>query len=269
MKNSAFYHKKTAHIIAVLSLVGLLVACEESGGSAGGSGTSAPQGQRGSTARMALVDDYLYAISGDTIQLFDVGDGDSPQAWTTVRVDFGIETLFPYGDYLLVGGERGVYILDNTDRASPTQVGEFTHAEAQDPVVANNDLAYVTLSRDPATFPGQENIDRLDVVDISDVTNPTLIHTVNLSGPRGLTVDGDRLHVCDGVSGLKTFSLENPREPTLLFSLPNDECNDVLMVNGNLVAVGDTGVSQYDVTLGRPAKISEINRQSVIYVVDP
>lgn len=252
-----------------LLLTGLLVACEDTGTSSSGGNGSVTQGQRGSTARMALVDNYLYAISGDSIQLFNIDDGDSPQAWTTVQMDFGIETLFPYGDYLLVGGDRGVYILDNTDRASPTQVGEFTHAEAQDPVVANDDLAYVTLSRDPATFPGQDNIDRLDVVDISDVTNPTLIHTVSLSGPRGLTVDGDRLHVCDGYSGLKTFSLENPREPSLLFTLPNDECNDVLMINDNLVAVGDTGVSQYDVTLGRPAKISEITRQSVIYVVDP
>ncbi len=252
-------------------LIGLALGisgCNESGGSSGGAESSSNQGQRGSTARMALIDNYLYAISGDVIQLFNVEDGDNPEPWTTVQLDFSIETLFPYGDYLLVGADSGVFILDNSDRAAPTLIGEFIHATAVDPVVARDDLAYVTLSRDPAQFPN-ENTDRMDVVDISDPSDPQLIHTVNMRGPRGLTLDGDRLHVCDGEGGIKTFSLEDPRKPTLQFNLPNERCIDMLMVNDILLTIGEEGVNQYDVTMGRPIKISELEREPVIYLLEP
>ena len=246
-----------------------LTACgdgttSDTGGGSGG----VTQGQGGSTARMALVDDFLYTISGDSVQLFNLEDGSNPEPWTTVQLDFGIETLFPYGDYLLVGAEAGVFILDNSDRASPVLIGEFIHARAQDPVVAKDNLAYVTLARAPAQFPDQTT-DRLDVVDISDPTNPQLIHTINMDSPRGLTVDGDRLHVCDGEGGIKTFSLANPEQPTLEFTLPNERCTDMLMVNGVLLAVGVDGVSQFDVSMGRPQKISEIERETVIYLLEP
>jgi len=254
-------------LVVFMSVV--VAACGSEGGADGSSGSGSPaQGQRGSTARMALVDNYLYAISGNTIQLFDVENGDAPLAWTQVQLDWGIETIFPYQNYLLIGADNGVYILDNSDRAAPTLIGEFVHATAEDPVVARENLAYVTLRRDDTIAPNGI-IDRLDVVDIADPSNPQLVHTIEMTGPQGLTVDGDRLHVCDGEAGVKTFSLENPREPNLMFSLPNDRCTDMLMVNDILVTIGEDGVSQYDVTMGRPVLMSELARETVIYLVEP
>jgi len=243
-------------LVAVCA-VAVLSACAEDGssGSDGGSSGNPASGQRGSTARMALVDKYLYAIADDTIQLFDLDNGDRPLASSLVQLEQGIETLFPYQNYLLVGGANGVYILDNTDPANPVRIGEFVHATADDPVVAKDDLAYVTL-RNAQTGNGPRN--RLDVVDISDPTNPQLIYTVEMEAPRGLTVDRSQLHVCDGDGGIKTFSLDNPREPSLQYRLPNDRCTDVLMVNDLMVTVGEDGVGQYDVTMGRPFLISRI-----------
>jgi len=202
---------------------------------------------------MALIDDYLYAISGDVIQLFNVEGGRDPELWAAVQLDFSIETLFPYGNYLLVGADSGVFILDNSDRANPVLIGEFIH---------------VTLSRDPAEFPN-ENTDRMDVVDISDPANPQLIHTINMQGPRGLALDGDLLHVCDGDAGIKTFSIENPTEPNLQFVLPNDQCVDMIVAGDILITFSEDGISQYDLTTGRPMKISELQREAVIYLLNP
>ncbi len=261
----------TSKVFASFVMLIALIACNESGTSTGADSASIqvqPQGQRGSTARMALVDNFLYAISGNVIQLFNIEDGNNPEPWVTVQLDFGIETLFPYGDYLLVGADAGVFILDNSDRANPQLIGEFIHATAIDPVVARGDIAYVTLSRDPAQFPTGDT-DRLDVVDISDPSNPQLIHTVEMQGPRGLTIDGDQLHVCDGEGGIKTFSLDNPREPTLQFVLPNDRCTDMLIANDVLLTIGSDNLSQYDVTMGRPVKISEMRRENVFYLLNP
>jgi len=261
---------KTINWVSGLVLCLFLSACSDSGGDggvAGGSGNSG-SGQRGSTARMALVDDYLYAISGDTIQLFNVADTSNPIPWVSVQVDWAIDTIFPYQNYLLIGADNGVYILDNTDPASPVLIGEFVHATARDPVVARENLAYVTLRRDD-TQAFSDDLNRLDVVDITDPSNPELIFTVSMTGPQGLTVDGDRLHVCDGEGGIKTFSLENPREPSLMFTLPNDRCTDMLLGDDVLVTTGSNGIRQYDLTMGRPALISEIARETVIYTVNP
>jgi len=257
------------HLIASVVIAAVVAGCNESGTSTDGAGVSSvAQGQRGSTARMALIDDFLYAISGDVIQLFNVEGGQNPELWTSVQLDFGIETLFPYGNFLLVGADNGVFILDNSDRAAPLLIGEFTHATAIDPVVARDDIAYVTLSRDPAEFPN-ENTDRMDVVDISNPANPVLIHTVDMQGPRGLAIDGDLLHVCDSEGGIKTFTLENPREPTLEFVLPNDRCIDMILTDDILITISENDISQYDVTTGRPMKISEMRREAVIYLLDP
>lgn len=256
-------------LFASIVIVGALAGCGDSGSSTGASPASSEgQGQRGSTARMALIDNFLYAISGNIIQLFNIEDGNNPVLWTSVQLDFGIETLFPYGDYLLVGADNGVFILDNADRANPQLIGEFVHATAVDPVVAFGDIAYVTLSRDPAQFPN-ENTDRMDVVDISDPTNPQLIFTVDMQGPRGLATDGNLLHVCDGEGGIKTFSLENPREPSLQFVLPNDRCIDMILTDSVLITVSEDGIAQYDVTTGNPMKISELDRETVILLLNP
>ena len=252
-------------ILVLATLV--LTACGE--GVSGGDGSGgAVQGQRGSTARMALIDDFLYTISGDTLQLFNVADGTNPEPWTVVQLDFGIETLFPFGNLLLVGADAGVFILDNTDRAAPVLIGEFIHATAEDPVVARDNLAYVTLARAPNQRP-TDTTDIMDIIDITDPTNPIVVHTISMESPKGLTIDGERLHVCDGEGGIKTFSLANPEQPSLMFTLPNERCTDMLMVNDILLTVGVDGVSQFDVTMGRPQKISEITRETVIYLLDP
>jgi len=226
-------------------------------------------GARVSSARMAIVDDYLYAISGDTVQLFNLEESSAPSPWVLVEVGFNIETLFPHDNYLLVGAQSGVFILDNTDRASPMLVGQFAQATAQNPVVARANLAYVSLRSFETDEGEQLGENRLEVIDISDPSNPQLLNTISMTRPAGMTIDGDSLHVCDGDSGLKTFSLENPREPRLMFGLPNARCKDLLMADDVLVATGLEGIQQYDLTMGRPLLISELTREPTIVVINP
>jgi len=251
---------------AVILVAVTLAGC---GGGEGGNGLSGGSvtGTGGSTARMVLDDDYLYAISGSNVQLFDVTAPATPLPWLDVRVDWSIETLFAYGDYLLVGAANGVFILDNRDRAAPTLVGEFLHATAIDPVVAQDSLAYVTLKRD-SSLPGPGVDNQLNVVDISDVVNPELIETLQLQAPEGLAVFGNRLHICDGPAGLKTFDLEDPRLPVLLHVLPQIMCRDLIRTDDALIVISSSGLQQYDMTTGVPVIMSEMSTQPVIYRPD-
>lgn len=253
--------------VAALALAAAFVQGCGEGGDGGVGGDGLVSGTGGSTARMTIVDDRLYAIAGDSVQLFDLTEPASPNPWTRVTLDWNIQTLFPHGDYLLVGAANGVHLLDNRDRAAPVKVGEFTHALASDPVVARGDRAWVTLRRDPTRPPPQVD-PRLDVLDIADVTAPTLLETVPMRAPAGLAVAGERLFVCDGADGLKTFDLADGDLPRLIDTLPDVRCHDLIARADLLYVVSEHGLTQYDLTTGRPLELSVIERAPVVYVVD-
>lgn len=216
---------------------------------------------------MTIVNNYLYAIADNRIQLFDIREPASPAPWTQVTVDWDIETLFPHGDYLLVGAANGVHILDNSDPASPRYVGDFQHATARDPVVAQNNIAYVTLKQDlTRPPPGVDN--QMDILDISDITEPMLINTLSMQAPSGLSVRGDRLYVCDGAAGLKTFDLGDPENPVVIDVVPGVDCHDVIATDNLLLVISNDGLAQYDLTTGKPLLLSELQSQPVVYIVD-
>lgn len=252
-----------SHSICIATLIALsfvLVACNESGSSSDGSpgGGGGETGRGGSTARMTIVNDYLYAIAGTDIQLFDVSNAATPNPWTRVNVAWDIQTIFPYENYLLIGAADGVYILDNTDQAAPSLVGEFTHATVLDPVVAKDGYAYVTLKSD-FSRPNGFIDDQMNVVDISDVQNTILVKDIPMQAPEGLTVVDKELFVCDGVAGIKHYDLSNPADPVIIDSIPGVNCNDVIAVNGILYVITDTSLQQYDYSVSPPYLLSTLD----------
>jgi len=120
-------------VIAWLSL--LLGACAQSGtGSSTGSSQDSV-GQAGSMSRFAIVNDMLYAIANNQLQLINIEAPALPVLWNRVPVEFGIETLFPIDDYLFIGSQTGVFIYDNSNPLYPQYLSEFTHARSCDPAV--------------------------------------------------------------------------------------------------------------------------------------
>jgi hypothetical protein len=245
-----------------LSALLMLSGCVESSGS-GSSETRTGQG--GSTARFAIVDQHLYALRGDTykdykyiaaeLQMFDLMDPAQPIPVGSVSMDFDVETLFAYKNYLFIGGQSGMYIYDNIDPANPQRVSQFVHARGCDPVVVQGDFAYVTLNG-VGTCGGAQSV--LDVVDIANVAQTKLLKTVPMQAPHGLAVAADRLYVCDGQAGLKTFDIAVPAEPKLLGALDQVNCNDLIHSDGRVIATGDKGLFQYDMRQDPPLKLSEL-----------
>jgi len=244
-------------------------ACSEGGTSSGvGGSTSTPGGTgiAGSTARMVIVDNFLYAIAGDEIELFLIDIPSMPNQWDNVTVDLDIQTLFPYKDplgnnYLLVGAADGMYILDNSDTSNPRVVGDLTHARTIDPVVATGGYAYVTLKNDPLAFNQVE--DQMNVVDLADVTNPQLVNVIGMQSPEGLSTVDNRLFVCDGPAGVKQYNLDDPVNPLFVDVIRNVNCNDVITINGILYAITDTSLQQYDYSVSPPALLSIIETESM------
>ena len=246
--------KNTYRCLVLPLLVSLLAACES--GSSSSSDGSSTTGRGGSTARMTIQGDFLYAIAGSKVQLFDIQSPESPSPWANVQVAWDIETLFPYGDYLLIGAETGMHIMDNTDPRAPFYLAEFTHARARDPVVAARDYAYVTLRSDGDDFFAA---DQMDVISLQDISNPTLVKTLAIQSPSGLAVEQDRLFVCDGIAGLKIFDITDPASPLFTESVAGTDCNDVIVQNNLMMVINDSSLLQYDVSVSPPVQLSVVS----------
>lgn len=230
--------RRILHGVLGLALLALAGCASDSGGVDG-----APVGRGGSTARFALVGDVLYTIAGSDLQLFRLDAPGQPAVWFRNRVNFDIETLYGFGNYLLIGSQSGVFIYDDSNPEFPSYVSTFTHATSCDPVVAQGNFAYVTLRGGTRCSNG---LNQLDVVDLSVPETPQLVRSYPMQQPKGLGVDGDRLFVCDGAVGLIVFDVSIPDQPSVLQQLAEERCNDVIPNGGNLVVTSADGVAQYD-----------------------
>lgn len=210
-----------------------------------GSGTNGSDatGTGGSMARFTIVESFLYALHESYIQLVRIDDPVNPSLWSRVDVGWGIETIFPYGDNLFIGSTTGMFIYDNTDPESPMRLSSFAHVTSCDPVVAQGDFAYVTLRA--GSFCGG-GVNRLDILDITDLTDPVMVESYSMQGPFGLGIDGSTLFVADGVAGLKVYDVTDPMDIDLLAFETSNETYDVILIPPVAIVVGPDGLDQYD-----------------------
>jgi hypothetical protein len=209
----------------------------------GSKGNPSQTGKGGSMARFTIYDKYLYSVDMTSLQLFDISTPRDPKVWSKVQIGWEIETIFPFKDKLFIGSTTGMFIYDVADAANPKQLGQFSHARGCDPVVANDKYAYVTLRTGTRCF---GNLNQLDVLDISDLTKPRLIKSYPMQEPAGLGLDENTLFLCDGPAGLKVYDVANPEEIKLLDWKSDLKTFDVIPLGSSLLMVGEDGLFQYD-----------------------
>jgi hypothetical protein len=220
-----------------------------------------PVGVGGSMARFTIVDNSLYVLDGNNMIVYDITDASNPKKMNEIAMDFNVETIFPHEGQLFIGGTEGMYIYDNSDPENPRFLSKFEHAVACDPVVVSGNHAYVTLR---SGGPCDRAINQLDVVDISDVKNPTLVKNYQMHNPHGLSVMDNTLFLCDGNQGLKVFDVTDKNDilTHLKFADRNiRKAYDVIPNpdNGTVIVVGKEGIFQYDMMdLENLQKISQI-----------
>ncbi len=212
--------------------------------SAGSEGSNVGTG--GSTARFTIVGDYLYNVDQSNLMTWSIGNGFSRV--NTQNIGWGIETIFPYESNLFIGSETGMHIYDNSNPELLVHLSTFQHARACDPVVVEGNTAYVTLRNGSAC---ESFINQLDVIDITSLTNPTLIKTYPMSNPHGLSVRDNTLFICEGDFGLKIFDASDSEkiDRNLLADVSSIKSTDVIALPDNrLLVIGSEGFYQYDVT---------------------
>jgi len=206
-------------------------------------GAESTTGTGGSLARFQIVDNYLYTVGNYEMAIFNIQNLAEPVLSNTQYAGWNIETMFQAEGYLYLGSTNGMYIYNLVNPSSPEFVSDFTHWEGCDPVVVDGDYAYLTLRG--GNLCGQlESV--LEVIDISDKTNPTLAARYNLENPYGLGIKNNMLYVCDGTAGLKLFERETPEDLKLVNSLKDIRAQDVIPLENSLIMIGGNTLYQYD-----------------------
>jgi hypothetical protein len=211
-------------------------------------------------ARVSLMNNRLYTVSHSDIKVFNTNNAASPAYVKTVDAGaWDIETIYPFKNNLFLGSQSGMFIFSVTNPDNPVKTGAFTHARACDPVVADDNYAYVTL-RSGSTCQGFTN--QMDVVNVSNVSAPSLLKSYPFTNPRGLSKDGDHIFLCDGNDGLKVLNAANANNITLVKTIPATETYDVIAFNSIAVMVAKDGL--YLVDYSNMADVRIVSRIDVV-----
>ena len=207
------------------------------------SAVSPTTGISGSMARFTLLNNYLYTVTDQDLNIFNITDPQNPIFNNQVKIGWNIETIYPFKNNLFIGSQTGMYIFSTANPAKPTLVSTFQHLRFCDPVIADENFAFITL-RTGTNCGGTFN--RLEVLDISNLSSPVFIKSYDLTNPHGLSKSGNTLIICDGTAGLKVYDATTVTDLKLLQTIQVPDAFDVIMLNGNAIVVARDGIYQYD-----------------------
>ena len=160
-------------------------------------------------------------------------------------VQNGMETIFRHDDKLFFGSQTGMLIYDLSDPLLPAYISSYNHIRSCDPVIVQGDYAFVTLRAGNGCG---STLNRLEVIDISDMVHPVLKRSYVMENPYGLAIQDSLLFVCDGDAGLKMMN--NANDPLHMFvkaAYAGVHAYDVIPLASSLLMIGRNGLFQYEV----------------------
>jgi hypothetical protein len=243
-------------LFAAASLLLMIVAgCTKDNQSAAAPGNNTGTG--GSLARFTIAANYLYIADHSTLEVYDLANPANPVKKPSIYINFGIETIFPYGDKLFIGSRDGMFIYSISNPAQPTKLGSARHVRSCDPVVANDSVAYVTLR---GGTPCGTAEDGLYIYDIKNIMTPVQKSLLPLSNPYGVGLRDSVVFVCRGEQGLTVVNAKKANAPAVMQTLRDGSYFDVIPYNNLLICYVARGVIMYDISnLNQIVKLGEVN----------
>lgn len=200
-------------------------------------------GVTGSMSRFTIYNDNLYAVINNEMTIFDL-TGDVPKkASENIYLGRNVETIFSYKDNMFMGTPTGMLIYSVKDPLKPEYKSSIQHVFGCDPVVVENDIAYVTVHSGSSC--GQ-NSNELIIINVTDVKAPKQIVSYTMTNPKGLGIDNGKLFLCD--DGLKIYNVTDPQTimSNQLAHYTGMDGFDVIPGNNILLMIAVDGLYQYD-----------------------
>lgn len=205
--------------------------------------TGGSNGITGSMSRFTIYDGNLYTVINNAMTIFILDGAQPTKAAENIYIGGNVETIFSYEDNMFMGTPTGLLIYSVTDPLKPTFQSSISHVFGCDPVVVENDIAYVTVHS--GNLCGQ-NTNELIIINVSNVKKPKHIVSYAMTNPKGLGIDDTKLFLCD--DGLKIYTVGDPQ--TLLSNrlahFMNIDGFDVIPYNNTLMMIAEDGLYQYN-----------------------
>lgn len=219
-------------------------------------------GISGSMARFAVYENALYTLDLWDLNTYDISNTTQPILSNEINTNLQVETLFNLDDNLFIGTTTGMMIYSLASPLTPSYTSTFAHVESCDPVVVEGNTAYVTI-RSGTACGGNSN--QLDILDVENLENPSLLKTYPFTNPHGLGIDNGTLFICDGDAGLKVYDASDRMDITShqLAHFPEIHAFDVIPLGNVLLLIGEDGFYQYDYS-----DVTNIELLSTIPVVE-
>jgi hypothetical protein len=205
---------------------------------------SANLGKNGSMSRFAISNDWLYAVDFASLRLFKITVDETPTAGPIVETGkWDLETIFRDGSALFIGSMTGMTIYDHSKGGTPAFASTYSHITSCDPVVVQEGIAYVTLRSGTRCANGKNE---LNILDVKDIYNPTLLSVLPMQNPAGLAVEDSTLFVCEGSAGLAVIDVKDPKTPSQIGQVSTVQPEDVVLDQGILTLIGPSGIWRMD-----------------------
>ena len=199
----------------------------------------------GSMTRFLPIDRYLYTINFNELVLFSIEEDYRPSRFARLDTGTQAETLFQLNDLLFVGSTTGMLMYDVSISSNPDYINSINHFRSCDPVVADENYAYVTLRGGTNCF---TEFNELQIVDIRDPQNLEVVARQIMFNPHGLAIHQDHLIVCDGSAGLKVLNVSDRVNPEVVHTEIIPFAYDIIVDYPTAVVVGEGVIYQYDLS---------------------
>lgn len=240
------------HLLSLALFSLLLASCA---GDLGLTGESNEGAVIGKYKTMTIVGDYMYAVNNTQLLTIDLTDKANPKEIDKQDIGEAIENLYQVEEVLFIGSQTNMHIYALGENGIPQVKSDTPYMNLGedinvcDPVIANQDIAYVTLSTDVwqnVNGCGQQiSFNELRTYDVSDLENPSLVNTYNCNSPQGMSIDGNYLFMSDGNAGFKVFELDHSGKTTLIGTYGGSSY-DVIAKDKKLLVVSKEEIRQFD-----------------------
>lgn len=200
----------------------------------------------GSMTRFLPIDNYLYTINFNELVLFSIEADYRPNRFARLDTGTQAETLFQLNDLLFIGSTTGMLMYAIENPGNPEYLNSIQHFRSCDPVVADEEYAYVTLRGGTNCF---TDLNELQIIDIRNPEEELVVVARQvLFNPHGLAIHQDHLIICDGTAGVKVLDVSNREEPSIVYTENIPFAYDIIIDYPNAIVVGESIVYQYDLS---------------------
>lgn len=206
------------------------------------------QGGAGSLTQMMAIGNTLYVLGAGGwsqngfLNTFDISNPSAPVLVDVMALDNMPEALTKHDNLLLVAGLNGMAVVSIGEAQNPSLLSEFIPDCPQpafgDPIVVKEDVVLRTVLGDNCWWLGP----RMEVIDLEDPANPTLIQNISLSSPMGVALLGDVLYIADIWEGVLVYDVRDPRAPRRLGVMESEQPKDLIIDGFDLYTLSETQI---------------------------